>query len=45
MRGEIINCSNILFERPERKRQLGRRKLRYDDNIKMAVTEIWSEVV
>jgi hypothetical protein len=32
---EIRNASKILFEKPERKRQLGRPRCKQEDNIKI----------
>jgi len=38
--GEIINAYKILVGKPEGKRQLGRRRCRWDDNIRMDLREI-----
>jgi hypothetical protein len=38
--GEIINAYKILVAKPEGKRQLERRRCRWDDNIRMDLREI-----
>jgi hypothetical protein len=38
--GEVRGAYNILVERPEGRRQLGRPRCRWDDNIKMDLREI-----
>jgi hypothetical protein len=39
MNGEKINAYKILVEKPERKRQLGRPRRRWEDNIRMDLRE------
>jgi hypothetical protein len=43
--GEMRNAYKILVEKPEGKRQLGRPRRRWVDNIKMALREIGMKVV
>jgi hypothetical protein len=38
--GEVRSAYNILVERPERRRPLGRPRRRWEDNIKMDLREI-----
>jgi hypothetical protein len=39
----MINAYNILVGKPEGKRPLGRRKHRWENNIRMDLREIWWE--
>jgi len=41
----MINAHNILVGKPEGKRQLGRRRRRWEDNIRMDLRKIAWEVV
>jgi hypothetical protein len=43
--GEARGAYNILVGKPERRRPLGRPRSRWEDNIKMDIGEIGSEVV
>jgi hypothetical protein len=43
--GEMRNAYRILVGKPEGKRPLGRRRCRWEDNIKMDLREIWWEAV
>jgi hypothetical protein len=43
--GEMRNAFKILVENPEEKRQLGRSRRRWEDNIKMDLREIGLEDV
>jgi hypothetical protein len=43
--GETRNAYQILVGKPTGKRPLGRRKRRWEDNIRMHVREIWLEGV
>jgi hypothetical protein len=39
--GNVRGAYNILVERPEGRRPLGRPRRRWEDNMKMDVREIW----
>jgi hypothetical protein len=43
--GEMRNAYNILVGKPEGKRQIGKPKHRWEDNVRMDLGEIWSEDV
>jgi hypothetical protein len=43
--GEVKGAYNILVGRPDRRRQLGRPRRRWEDNIKMGMREIGFGVV
>jgi hypothetical protein len=39
--GDVRNAYNILVEKPDGKKSLGRRRSRWEDNIRMDLGEIW----
>jgi hypothetical protein len=43
--GEMRNTYNILVGKPEGKRSVGRRRRRWEDNIRMYLREIWWDCV
>jgi len=43
--GEMRNAYNILVIKPEGKRALGRRRCRWEDNMRLDLREIWWEGV